>query len=188
MFLKKLFKRLLFAIQIILVVIFIVLEEVIWERIAEPIYDYLQGLHVLQALQERLKPVNRYAVLVIFLVLLIGVEAAGVAAGVLAVRGMVVSAALLYGLKIPIAGFVFWLFRVSEDKLLSFGWFRWSYERIMAFFAWIKSREIYQETLDLTHRAKEALKRFRVRYFSGDNTVSRRFRRLYVVLKKALKR
>ncbi len=188
MFLKKLFDRLIFAVQVILVVLFIVFEELIWERIAEPIYDYLHELHILQALQERLQRVNRYVILVIFLILLVSVEGAGLAAGVLAVRGMVVSAALLYGLKIPIAAFVFWLFHATEGKLLSFDWFRWSYEQITALFAWIKSREIYQETLELAHRIREAFKRFKKQYFSGDNTIGKRFKRLYGVLKKAMKR
>jgi len=184
MFFKKLINRFIFVIQIILVSIFIVFEELIWEQIAEPIYDYLHELHILQALQERLQRVNRYVILVLFLILLISVEGAGLAAGVMAVRGMVVSAALLYGLKIPIAAFVFWLFHATEEKLLSFGWFRWSYEQVMALFAWIKSREIYQETLELAHRVKEAFARFKVRYFSGDNTISQRFRRLYWRLKR----
>jgi len=187
-FLKKLVKRFVFVVQIILVTIFIVFEELIWEGIAKPIYAYLQELHLLQSLQKRLETVNRYVILVIFLILLVSVEGAGLAAGVMAVRGMVIPAALLYALKIPIATFVFWLFHATESKLLSFGWFRWGYEKVMAVFSWIKSREIYQETIELAHRTKKAFKRFKMRYYSGDNSVSRRFRRLYSVLKKAINR
>lgn len=188
MFLKKLFDRFVFVIQIILVTIFIVFEELIWEGIAQPIYAYLQKLHILQSLQQRLESVNRYAILVIFLILLVSVEGAGVAAGVMAVQGMVISAALLYALKIPIAAFVFWLFHATEAKLLSFGWFRWSYEKIVGLFAWIKSRAIYQETLALAVAGKEAFRRFKARYFSGDKTITRRFRRLYRMIKHTLRR
>ena len=188
MFLKKLVNRFVFVIQIILVTIFIVFEELIWEGIAKPIYAYLQELHLLQSLQKRLETVNRYVILVIFLILLVSVEGAGLAAGVMAVRGMVIPAALLYALKIPIATFVFWLFHATESKLLSFGWFRWGYEKVMAVFSWIKSREIYQETIELARRTKAAFKRFKNQYFSGNNTLGKRFKRLYRMVKRAMRR
>ena len=189
MFFKKLLKWLIFLLQFILVVIFIVLEEVVWEGIAQPIYEYIHELHILQSLQTKLKTVNRYVILVLFLVLLFGVEGAGLVAGVLAVRGMMISAALLYGAKIPIAAFTFWLFHATEETLLSFGWFRAAYEKILAFFAWIKEREIYRETIQQASRLKVRIKqtsaKFKAQYFSGENTLAKRFRRLYRVLKKA---
>ena len=185
MLFKKIFRRLLLVVQIFLIGIFIVFEELIWEGIAQPIYTRLRELNILQTLEHKLKNLNRYLLLVLFLALFVSVEGAGIVAGVMAVRGLVITAAMLYVLKIPIAAFVFWLFRVTEDRLLSFGWFRWSYEKITTAFAWIKSREIYQETLELAHRTKEALKRFKERYFSGDNTISRRIRRLYRIIKRS---
>jgi hypothetical protein len=192
MFFKKLLNRLVFVLQLILVVLFIVLEEVIWEGIAKPIYDYIHELHILQTIQRKLQSVNRYVILVLFLVLLFGVEGAGLVAGVLAVRGMVISAALLYGAKIPIAAFTFWLFHATEDKLLSFGWFRVAYEKIVAFFAWIKEREIYRNTVRQAREIKAWLKKnfaqFKAKYLSGDNTLSKRFGRLYRMIKRSVKR
>jgi hypothetical protein len=187
-FLEKLFSRFVLLIQLILVVIFIVFEEVIWEGIAKPIYEYIHELHILQTLEQKLITVNRYVILVLFLILLIGVEGAGLAAGVLAVRGMVLAAALLYGLKIPIAAFTFWLFRATEEKLLSFGWFRWSYEKIMVFFEWIKEREIYRSARTMFTQIKASFNAFKVRYFSGENTITKRFKRLYKAVKSTLKR
>ncbi len=187
MYLKKLLNRLVFVLQLILVVIFIVFEEVIWEAIAKPIYAYIHELHLLQTLQTRLQKVNRYVLLVLFLVLLVSVEGAGLFAGVMAVQGRVISAALLYSLKIPIAAFTFWLFHATESKLLSFGWFKWAYERTVALFAWIKSREIYQETMQAVRRIRAKIRAFRAQHFSGDNTLTKRFRRLYRSLKKRLR-
>jgi hypothetical protein len=192
MFFKKLLNRLVFVLQLILVVLFIVFEEVIWEGIARPIYEYIHELHILQTIEQKLESVNRYVILVLFLVLLFGVEGAGLMAGVLAVRGMVISAALLYGLKIPIAAFTFWLFRVTETKLLSFGWFREAYEWIMAAFAWIKEREIYRNTVrqarEIKTWVKKSFAQFKVKYLSGDNTLSKRFGRLYRMIKQSVKR
>jgi hypothetical protein len=188
---RRLLGRLIFLVQLVAVVVFIVFEEIVWETIAKPIYEAIRNLRLLQWFEHRLARANRYVVLLLFMVLLLGVEAAGVAAGVLALKGNVVIATILYGLKIPIAGFTFWLFHASESKLLSFGWFRWGYEKIIAFFAWIKTREIYRQTVEIAAKLKRqirtSLRRIKERYFSGDNTLAKRFRRLYRVIKKALK-
>ncbi len=174
-------------VQLALVVIFIVFEEIIWESFAKPIYIFIHELHVLQKLQARLQSINRYVILVLFVVLLIGVEIAGVTAGVMAVNGMVISAMLLYALKIPIAAFTFWLFRATEGKLLSFAWFKYLYEKVLAFFAWIKSREIYQSTVkimkELKGNLKSFIKNFKRHHLTGDNTLSKRFKRLYRFVK-----
>lgn len=188
MFFKRLLHRLVLLVQIVAVLIFIVFEEVIWETIAQPIYAYIRDLHLLQTIQRRLMGLNRYVLLVLFLVLLVSVEGAGLLAGVMAVRGMVLSAALLYSLKIPIAAFTFWMFHAIEPKLLSFGWFKAAYEWTVALFEWIKSREIYRETRELMQRTKERFRAFRMRYFSGDKTLARRFRRLYRMLKGMVRR
>ena len=187
MFLKKLLDRLILLLQLILVVIFIVFEEVIWEGIAQPIYHYIHQLQILQTLEAKLQKLNRYVLLVLFLILFVGVEGAGMLAGVMLVRGMVVAAVLLYGAKIPIAAFVFWMFHATEKKLLSFGWFRWAYEKILAFFDWIKEREIYQEAREMFRGVKASFRVFKAKYFSGENTIAKRFERLYYVVKRAIK-
>jgi len=187
MFLKKLLDRLILLLQLILVVIFIVFEEVIWEGIAQPIYHYIHQLQILQTLEAKLQKLNRYVLLVLFLILFVGVEGAGMLAGVMLVRGMVVAAVLLYGAKIPIAAFVFWMFHATENKLLSFGWFRWAYEKILAFFDWIKEREIYQEAREIFRGVKASFRAFKAKYFSGENTIAKRFERLYYVVKRAIK-
>jgi len=71
---------------------------------------------------------------------------------------------------------------------MSFAWFKWSYEQIVALFVWIRSREIYQETMEQIHRAKEMLRKLKARYFSGDKTLARRFRRLYRIFKRMVRR
>ncbi len=170
-------------VQWLLVVLFIVFEELIWEGIAKPVYEYIHQLHLLQAFEQKLQRVNRYVLLVVFVVLLVSVEGAGLLAGVMAIKGMVVIAALLYGLKIPIAAFVFWMFHVAESRLLSFGWFKWMYELIVSFFDWIKSTDIYKSTTKMMSRLKTVFREFKVRYFSGENTITKRFRRLYRAVK-----
>jgi len=179
-------------VQLVLVVIFIVFEEIIWEGFAKPIYIFIHELHILQKLQTKLQSINRYVILVLFVLLLVGVELAGITAGIMAVKGMVISAMLLYALKIPIAAFTFWLFRATEEKLLSFAWFKYLYEKVLALFAWIKSREIYKRTIEGTKRLKLQIKTFvktfKQNYLSGENRLSRRFMRLYYLVKQMIRR
>ncbi len=156
---KKLLYRITLPLQYLLVFLFIVFEEFIWEGIAVPVGEYLRSLRLLQALEHVVRRMNRYLILVLFVLLFGGVELAGVTAGVLVVQGMVLSGLLLYGLKIPIAAFTFWLFGVSREKLLSFPWFHWTYERILTLFDWFKATDVYRHSMRALRNVKTRFRR-----------------------------
>jgi len=145
--LKTLKHKFITLLQLILVIVYIIFEEIIWEGVAHPIYRYVHSLKILQKVEEKLHAVNAYVILVLFMVMLASVEALGLYAGYLFVSGNVAIGLSIYLTKIPIAAFTFWMFRVTEEKLMQFGWFKWLYERIMAFIDWLKSLEIYQSTM-----------------------------------------
>ena len=187
---KTFFRKLLRPFEYLLVLIFILFEELVWERLAEPLYEAIRNLRLLQRLEGVVLRINRYLILLLFVALFVSVELAGVTAGVLIVQGMVLSGLLLYALKIPIAAFTFWLFGVSRPKLLSFAWFRWGYEKLLAFLEWIKSRTIYRETMRRLkelkawlHTARQALKGI---FSRGNGRWKRRIVRLYESIKAAL--
>jgi len=153
--------------------LFILFEEIIWEEIALPIYQRVQSLRILQRLQAQIESFHRYAVLILFSILLFAVEAAGLLAGVLFVQGKIFLGLLLYISKIPIAAFTFWLFRVTKEKLLSFEWFAWAYHKLMDGIEWLKAREIYQKSMDRLKLTKEKIKTvfkpIKEKYFSKDS-------------------
>lgn len=186
-FFQKITQSLLRAFQFVLVFLFILFEEIIWEGIALPLYNKVQSLRILQALQTKVLALNRYVILVLFLILLFGVEGAGLLAGVLFVQGKAFLGMVLYVSKIPIAAFTFWLFRVAKERLLSFDWFAWAYDRLMQGIEWLKSREIYQSTLKHLLRTKEKLKalfrRIKIQYFSQESRFVRDLRRFYRYIK-----
>ena len=189
---KKLLYKITLPIQYLLVFLFIVFEEFIWEGIAVPVGEYLRSLRLLQALERAVRRMNRYLILVLFVLLFGGVELAGVTAGVLIVQGMLLPGFLLYGLKIPIAAFTFWLFGVSREQLLSFAWFAWAYEKILAFLAWLKSREIYRKSMAAVHRLKADLRRIwqKVKAFlpAGEGGLLHRLKALYRKVRNELRR
>jgi hypothetical protein len=190
--LKQFQQKLIALLQLVLVILFIVFEELIWEQIAYPIYRYVHSLRILQKVERGLGRVNRYVILVIFIALLGSVEFLGMYAGVLFISGHILSGLGLYAAKIPIAAFTFWMFRVTEEKLMRFGWFKWIYGKIMAAIVWIKSLDIYKRTMAQVHatkiRIKAWVKEFKVRYFSGESVFMRQLKRLYRGIKRMLKR
>lgn len=178
--------------QLILVIIYIIFEELIWEGIAKPIYEAIHSLKILQKLEAKLQHVNPSVILVIFVILLSVVEAFGIYAGMLFVSGQVLLGLSLYLSKIPIAAFTFWLFRVTEEKLMTFGWFKWLYEKMMAMIDWLKSREMYVQTMErlksVKERIKKVVKAFKVKYFSKESPFMTKVKSLYKTIKASLKK
>ena len=169
--------------QLILVFIYIVFEELIWEGIAKPIYGYVHGLRILQNVEQYLQRTNRFLILAIFLMMFILVETAGIYAGILFMSGQVVFGLALYISKIPITAFTFWLFRATEDKLMQFTWFKWLYEKIMAMIGWIKTCEAYIRVIEkVKHfkmRIKTRIKAFKAKHFATPSPFVARVKKLY---------
>jgi hypothetical protein len=186
-FLEKITQRLLLVVQFILVILFILFEEIIWEGIAKPIYRRIESLRILQKLEEKISNGNRYVVLTSFVVLLLGVEGAGLLAGVFFVQGYILFGLLLYIIKIPIAAFTFWLFKVAKNKLLSFKWFTWLYNKVMAGLARLKDLDMYKSTMAtislLKHKLKEKLKIIKLKYFSKESRFTTELKLFYTYIK-----
>ncbi len=185
-------RKLITLLQLLLVIVFILFEELIWEGIAYPIYRYVHGLKILQKVEAKLQAVNAYVILVLFVLLLSSVEGLGLYAGYQFVSGSVLFGLTLYLTKIPIAAFTFWMFRVTESKLMQFGWFAWLYGKIMCGITWLKGLEIYRNTMERIKVTKTKIKAwikvFKARYFSKESTFVLRLKKLYRRIKAALKR
>ncbi|ADV46630.1 hypothetical protein [Nitratifractor salsuginis] len=191
---KDLLYKILLPIQYLLVFLFIVFEEFIWEGIAKPVAQYLASLGILQRLERLIAGVNRYVILVFFVLIFVAVELAGVTAGVLMVQGMFLPGLMIYALKIPIAAFTFWLFRVSREKLMSFAWFAWAYERLVYWIDRLKATKIYRRSLEIfgeikifLKKIKEELKELFFPESTGEGFVTR-LKALYRKLKAEIRR
>lgn len=180
--------RLLSLLQLILVITYIIFEELIWEGIAKPIYEAIHALKILQKIEAKLENVNPSVILVIFVVLLSIVEAFGIYAGILFVSGQVLLGLVLYISKIPIAAFTFWLFRITEDKLMQFGWFKWLYDWIMKAIDWLKSCEMYKKTMERLVQIKIGIKALKEKYFSGKSPFIEKMKQLYKTVKDSLRK
>jgi hypothetical protein len=179
---KTLMRRLLIPVEYLLILLYILFEEIVWERLAEPLYERFRALKILQRLERGVLRLPRGIILLLFLGLFLLVEGAGLAAGALLVGGYPLYGMLLYALKIPVAAMTFWLFRVSREKLMSFAWFAAAYRRLMAWIAWLKATEIYRRSMvrleALKRRGAMLWARMRER-FGGEGPFTRRLGRLY---------
>ena len=186
-FLQKIAQRLLLVLQFILVFLFILFEEIIWEGIAKPIYEKIESWHITQKLEGRIAQSNRYIILLVFLSFLLGVEGAGLLAGLFFIQGKVLFGLLLYIAKIPIAAFVFWLFKVAKKKLLTFAWFNWAYQKLMNGLDWLKDLEIYKSTMAMMLSVKEKIKKnwknFKGKYFDKESSFTEELKSFYNYMK-----
>jgi hypothetical protein len=184
--------KIMTLLQLVVVMIYILFEELIWEGIAKPIYTYVHGLKILQRIEVRVHSANPSLILCIFVVLVVIVEAFGIYAGILFVSGQVVLGLVLYLAKIPVAAFTFWLFRVTEDKLMQFGWFKWGYGKIMDAIDWLQSCEIYIQIIHRLHQLKQGLKTwfkaYKMKYFSKESPFVAKIKQFYKAIKEMLHR
>jgi hypothetical protein len=186
-FLQKIAQRILIVVEFILVFLFILFEEIIWDGLAKPIYDKISSFRILLRLEQTINISNRHIVLLSFVSLLLGVEGAGLLAGVFFVQGKILLGSILYITKIPIAGFTFWLFRVAKSKLLSFDWFAWAYEKLMSGIIWLKDTTIYRRTIatikDIKSKIKPIWREIKKSYFSKDSSFVEELKSLYRYVK-----
>jgi hypothetical protein len=163
----------------------------VWESIARPIYEYVHSLKILKKVELWVNKVHRTVLLVLFLLLFIKVEILGVAAMALLASGKIVSGVILYATKIPIGAFTFWLFKISKNKLMTFKWFKRSYDFVMSKIEYIKNSEIYKNikktTAPIKSVLREKIKSFK-KLFSKDNkNIKIKIKKIYIHLKSIFK-
>jgi hypothetical protein len=118
-------------IESVLVVTYIIFEELIWNIFAEPVLQYLKSLKILDAMEKTFLEMHRYLLLVVFIFILGLAEGLGVLSGISIINGYFFFGIAIYALKLPFAVFTFWLFDLTKDKLMRFSWLKKAYEVIL---------------------------------------------------------
>ncbi|MDD5405539.1 MAG: hypothetical protein PHE73_01200 [Sulfurovaceae bacterium] len=187
-FLSKVLHRTILLFQFLLVLFYLFFEELIWNGIAVPIYNFLESLRLLQTIEKHLKHINGRIVVLLFLVLFGFAEGLGIVAGIVAVSGKLFLGIVLYAAKIPIAAFAFWLFRVTKKKLMAFEWFAFLYNALEIGLSRLKSLDIYISTMDLLHETKTWIKTkaiiIKTKLFKHKGNLLKKFKKLYDLAKR----
>jgi hypothetical protein len=132
------------TVESILVAGFIIFEELIWNVLAKPIIDALNRLAIFAKLRRSFLMMNRYLVLIVFVVILAITEYLGILSGITIVSGDIELGIIIYLLKAPVAAFTFWLFDLTKPKLMSFAWLKTAYDYLMHWKNRLTATDIYQ--------------------------------------------
>lgn len=152
------YKKILNIFLIVLVFLYIVFEELIWEKFAKPIINLISNLQLFTKLIPKILALNSYFILIFFVSTFVIVELIGIYAGVLFISGHIITAILIYILKIPVAAFIFWFFSIAKSKLLEFKWFEFIYNSLISAIYRIKHSLIYNMIKDKASDIKKSLK------------------------------
>ena len=174
------YKKILNIFLTILVFTYIIFEELIWDRLAKPIFSYISNLELFKDLEPKILALNSYLILFIFLIPFIIVELLGIYAGILFVSGNIVLGIVLYISKIPIAVVIFWFFNVAKDRLLQFKWLNFIYKNLILVIEKIKNSEIYLMIQDKTSMIKDEIKK---RFFISETDFKQKVIDIYKFLK-----
>ena len=152
------YKKILNIFLIVLVFLYIVFEELIWEKFAKPLINLISSLQLFTKLIPKILALNSYFILIFFVSTFVIVEIIGIYAGILFISGHIISAILIYILKIPVAAFIFWFFSIAKSKLLEFKWFEFIYNFLISAIYRIKHSLIYTMIKDKASDIKKSIK------------------------------
>ena len=174
------YKKILEIFLILLVFIYIIFEELIWDRLAKPIFSYISSLELFKDLEPKISALNSYLILFIFLIPFIIVELLGIYAGILFVSGKILLGVVLYISKIPIAVVIFWFFNIAKDRLLQFAWLNYIYKNLILIIEKIKHSKIYLMIQNKTAIIKDEIKK---RFFISKIGLNEKIIEIYKLLK-----
>jgi hypothetical protein len=137
------YKKILNIFLIVLVFIYIIFEELVWEKLAKTILNFISNLSLLKDFTPKILALNSYFILIFFISIFVIVELIGVYAGILFISGHIFSAVFIYILKIPVAAFIFWFFNITKERLLEFKWFNFIYNKLIIMIEKIKNSSSY---------------------------------------------
>lgn len=159
-------------VESIVVIGYILFEELIWDVFAKPIFQYFKRLAILDSLKKSFLKMNRYLVLTVFIIILAITEIMGFASGFCFVNGYIFTGLGIYALKIPIAAFTFWLFDLTKDKLMTFHWLKTTYEYIMDLVERFVSSSIHIYIKERIKIIKTRMKSLIFQYFGEDGFIA----------------
>ena len=178
------YKKILNIILIALVFVYIIFEELVWEKFAKPIILLITKLQLFTKLIPKILDLNSYLILIFFVSTFIIVELLGIYAGLLFVSGNVTSAVVIYILKVPVAAFIFWFFSITKSKLLEFKWFEITYNYLILIISKIKNSSIYIMIKEKSYELKKSIKE---KFFSTRSKFKKKTIYIYNLLKQKIK-
>jgi len=128
----------------VLLFVYFVFEELVWNRMIAPLYEGIKQFKIIEIFLDFISKQNEYIVLFVFLLSFIPAEWLGYKAAEIFATGKFLLAILVYSLKVPIGIIAFAVLKREKEKLFKFGWFKAIYEFIEDVIDYIKDTEKYK--------------------------------------------
>ena len=164
-----------FAIKLlesIMVIGYILFEELVWNVFAKPIFQYLKSLAILKSAKKIFLGLNRYLLLAVFILILAITEGLGFLAGYYFVKGHFFTGMTVYASKIPIASFTFWLFDLTKDKLMTFHWLKITYDYLLTLIESFTHSSLYIYTKKRVSTVRAKIKSLVFQYFGEEGFIA----------------
>jgi hypothetical protein len=132
----------------IIALLYIILEDIAWNRIAEPLYIKVKDNTYYESFLNTIASMNRYVILVAFILFFGGEQVLGIIALGAIGKGMVLIGVILYIVKMLPVIIAFAILERGKDKLFTFNWFKKTYEFITHIILKLKQSTAYLTVMD----------------------------------------
>jgi len=179
---KRYLKKSITLIKYALVFLFIIFEELAWNKLGKPAYEEVKSLKVMDRFKDWVSKIeHRLALLALFLTPFILMEVSAILATKAFVMGALYWGLALYSLKIIMTVPVVIIFTTGKDVLVSFFVIRYSYGAILKF----KRSDAFRGAKRQLKTMKSNLKEKKIALMGKEKgTLRKSFRRLYQKIKK----
>jgi len=141
MLINTLLKKLIIFLEMSLVLIYLVFEEILWNRIGQPLYKRIKCLKLYSRFEAYLNSdINPWILLSIFLLPFVLMEVMAVLAGKMFLTGHFYLGLFFYSLKAAATVPVVTIFSLGKEKLLQFKIIKLGYNMIL----WLIETKVYQ--------------------------------------------
>ncbi|HZF70787.1 hypothetical protein [Sulfuricurvum sp.] len=143
---NPLLRRIRNSFFVLLIFLYMIFEELIWKSAVAPIIRFINAFHLyrrfLDYIQFQASPLS---VLILFMVPFAVGEVIGTLSAILAAQLHLLSAGLLYTMKIPLIVVALGILQHGKEKLLSYRWFALCYGWVMTQLDRLHSSLLYQQ-------------------------------------------
>lgn len=158
MLIKQVFKNIIKGIFYVLMTIYLLLEEYVWQVFVEKILIKLKKLELYSKYISLIRLCNRYVILIVFMLMFGVSEYFGIISLIYFAQLKIIFGTFLYVIKLFFAALSFATLNETKEVLCSFKWFNYIYTKIVYFTTWVKNTQTYLNIKVFTQSLKEKIK------------------------------
>ena len=178
---KGAFDKVIKYLKILVVVLFILVEEIAWNKIGKPAYIAVKSLKIMKRFKEWVANVeNRWALLAIFITPFGVMEIFSLLSLQAFASGAIITGIGLYTFKLALTAPVVIIFTTAKTELVSFFPIRYSYGTILKF----KRSNTFRKVKKFSAKLKEEFVMFKDEYLDGDAELGDELKKMYEHIKK----